>query len=58
MLKFCLDILLLNVFTDIKASLAGTGITFLADVVTAVLFFLVLVETFRKIGRASCRERV
>ena len=58
MLKFCFDILLLNVFTDIKASLAGTGITFLADVVTAVLFFLVLVETFRSTdGQVSIGNR-
>ena len=53
MLKFCFDILLPDVFPDIKASLAGTGITFLADVVTAVLFFFVLVETFRSTDRAE-----
>ena len=45
MLKFSFDILFGHIFTNIEATLAGTGITFTADVFTGFLIFLILIQT-------------
>jgi len=45
MLEFCLDVLLGDIFTYIEGTLARSGITLAADVLTGFFLLLILIKS-------------
>ena len=46
MFEFCFDVVLMYFLTYIKATTAGTCITFSADITSCLFFFLVFIQAF------------